>query len=161
MPAIVFLAGSLVYLWLGYFGAIYTDNLLHYIIPCQGVADMFNGKRKHSKSKFTKAMKPSSTISNDVEYVRDMGDDSESDHQQVATRSKKQHLSHYIAPLSVNKFANLAKQNQVIAPKVSQKFILDSNATKDKHFKPTSTMAELILGNKGPQRQKEVFKKKN
>ncbi|KAL8250590.1 hypothetical protein R6Q59_034283 [Mikania micrantha] len=80
-----------------------------------------------------------------------MGDDSESDHQHVATRSKTQHRSHYIAPLSMNKFATLAKQNRVIAPKVSQNFSLDSNATKEKHSKATITMAELISGNKGPQ----------
>ncbi|KAD6796384.1 hypothetical protein E3N88_07280 [Mikania micrantha] len=102
--------------------------------------------------------KTSSTNGNDVDYVPDMGDDSESDHQQVAIRSKKQHHSHYIAPLSMNKFANLAKQNRVIAPKVSQKVPLDSNATKEKHSKATITMAELLLGNKGPQRRREVFK---
>ncbi|KAL8255139.1 hypothetical protein R6Q59_033360 [Mikania micrantha] len=44
----------------------------------------------------------------------------------------------------MNKFANLAKQNRVIAPKVSQKYPLDSDASKDKHSKATVTMAELI-----------------
>ncbi|KAL8233725.1 hypothetical protein R6Q59_019825 [Mikania micrantha] len=36
-----------------------------------------------------KMRKTSSTNGNDVDYVPDMGDDSESDHQQVAIRSKK------------------------------------------------------------------------
>ncbi|KAD6454645.1 hypothetical protein E3N88_09351 [Mikania micrantha] len=110
--------------------------------------------------KLKKKIVKSSNMANDVDYVPDMGDDIESDHQQVSTRSKKQHRSHYIAPLSMNKFANLAKQNRVIAPKVSQKYPLDSDASKDKHFKATVTMAELISCNKGPQRQMEVFKKK-
>ncbi|KAL8257467.1 hypothetical protein R6Q59_029508 [Mikania micrantha] len=37
-----------------------------------------------------KTLKSISTNGNDVNYVPDMGDDSESDHQQVATRSKKE-----------------------------------------------------------------------
>ncbi|KAD5318038.1 hypothetical protein E3N88_17984 [Mikania micrantha] len=58
----------------------------------------------------------------------------------------------------MNKFANLAKQNRVIAPKVSQKYPLDSDASKDKHSKATVTMAELISCNKWPQRQMEIMK---
>ncbi|KAL8228082.1 hypothetical protein R6Q57_015666 [Mikania cordata] len=84
-----------------------------------------------------------------------MGDDSDGDHQQVATRSKKKHRPHYIAPLSMNKFANIAKQHRVIGPKVSQKFSLDSNATKENQSRVSMTMAELISSSKGPRKQKE------
>ncbi|KAL8262505.1 hypothetical protein R6Q59_023854 [Mikania micrantha] len=86
-----------------------------------------------------------------------MGDYSDGDHQQVATRSKKKHRPHYIAQLSMNKFANIAKQ-RVIGPKVSQKFPLDSNATKENQSRVSMTMAELISRNKRSPKQKEVFK---
>ncbi|KAI3754181.1 hypothetical protein L1987_53959 [Smallanthus sonchifolius] len=85
-----------------------------------------------------------------------MGDDSEGDYQEVATTvqvSKKQHRPRYIAPMSMNRLANLAKQNRVIAPKVSHKFQLDSNATKENH-----TVGDLILRKKCPQRQMEASK---
>ncbi|KAD5802724.1 hypothetical protein E3N88_14084 [Mikania micrantha] len=87
-----------------------------------------------------------------------MGDHSDGDHQQVATRSKKKHRPHYIAQLSMNKFANIAKQHRVIGPKVSQKFPLDSNATKENQSRVSMTMAELISRNKRSPKQKEVFK---
>ncbi|KAL8255135.1 hypothetical protein R6Q59_033356 [Mikania micrantha] len=73
-----------------------------------------------------------------------MGDHSDGDHQQVATRSKKKHRLHYIAPLSMNKLANIAKQHRVIGPKVFQMFPLDSNATKENQSRVSMTMAELI-----------------
>ncbi|KAL8244037.1 hypothetical protein R6Q59_010295 [Mikania micrantha] len=84
-----------------------------------------------------------------------MGDHSDGDHQQVATRSKKKHRLCYIAPLSMNKFANIAKQHRVIGPKVSQKFPLDSNATKENQSTVSMTMAELISRNKRSPKQKE------
>ncbi|KAL8249646.1 hypothetical protein R6Q59_006514 [Mikania micrantha] len=98
-------------------------------------------------------MKSSNINTNDVDYIPAMGEDIESDHEQLATRSKKQHRSHYIAPLSMNKFANLAKKHRVLASKVSRKPPLDSNATKENQSKATITMAELILSNKVSQRQ--------
>ncbi|KAD2805475.1 hypothetical protein E3N88_38852 [Mikania micrantha] len=108
--------------------------------------------------KIKKIVKPTNTNANDVDYIPDMGDDSDGDQQQVATRSKKKHRPHYIAPLSMNKFANIAKQHRVIGPKVSQKFSLDSNVTKENQSRVSMTMAELISSSRGSRKQKEVFK---
>ncbi|KAL8264362.1 hypothetical protein R6Q59_022492 [Mikania micrantha] len=101
-----------------------------------------------------KIVKPSNADKTDADYIPDMSDDGENDHQRVVKKSKKQHRSHYIAPLSMNK---LAKQHRVIAPRVSQKFSLDS-IEKENKSRETNTMAELISSNKEAHRQKEVFK---
>ncbi|KAL8249435.1 hypothetical protein R6Q59_006303 [Mikania micrantha] len=101
-----------------------------------------------------KIVKPSNADKTDADYISDLSVDGENDHQQVVKKSKKQHRSHYIAPLSMNK---LAKQHRVIAPRVSQKFSLDS-IEKENQSRETITMAELISSNKEAHRQKEVFK---
>ncbi|KAI3785193.1 hypothetical protein L1987_44307 [Smallanthus sonchifolius] len=108
------------------------------------------GRNSKNKAKEIKAN------ARDVDYIPTMGDDSEGDYQEVATTvqvSKKQHRPRYIAPMSMNRLANLAKQHRVIAPKVSHKFQLDSNATKDNHI-----VVDLILRKKCPQRQMEASK---
>ncbi|KAL8211331.1 hypothetical protein R6Q57_005768 [Mikania cordata] len=88
-----------------------------------------------------------------------MDDDSKGDRQHNATTSKKPHRPQYIAPMSMIKFANLAKQHRLIAPKVSKKFPLHSNATNVNQSRPRVTMVELVSSNKGSKRQREIFKK--
>ncbi|KAL8263568.1 hypothetical protein R6Q59_021698 [Mikania micrantha] len=92
----------------------------------------------------------------DDNFSHEMSDDSDKDNPEVATHvqiAKKQHRQRYIAPMSMTKIANMAKQRRVIAPNA-----LDSNVIKDHHSKATITMGELISSNKGT-RKKEVFKK--
>ncbi|KAD4585478.1 hypothetical protein E3N88_23079 [Mikania micrantha] len=110
------------------------------------------------ESKKKKKKKVNSTDFNmrDDNYSHEMSDDSDKDNPEVATNvqiAKKQHRQRYIAPMSMTKIANMAKQRRVIAPNV-----LDSNVIKDHHSKETITMGELISSNKGT-RKKEVFKK--
>ncbi|KAL8262621.1 hypothetical protein R6Q59_023970 [Mikania micrantha] len=108
--------------------------------------------------KIKKIVKPINTKANDVDYIPVMGDHSDGDHQQVATRSKKKHHPRYIAPLSMNKFANIAKKHRVIGPKVSQKFPLDSNATKENQSRVSMTMAELISRDNGVEMELDGLK---
>lgn len=70
----------------------------------------------------------------------------------------QQHRPQYIAPMSMNRIANLTKQRRVIAPNVSNKYPLVSNATKENQSTAKTSMGDLILRNKGPQRGTEVFK---
>ncbi|KAL8252260.1 hypothetical protein R6Q59_035953 [Mikania micrantha] len=109
-----------------------------------------------SKKKKKKKVNPTYFNMRDDNYSHEMSDDSDKDNPEVATNvqiAKKQHRQRYIAPMSMTKIANMAKQRRVIAPNV-----LDSNVIKDHHSKETITMGELISSNKGT-RKKEVFKK--
>ncbi|KAI7726286.1 hypothetical protein M8C21_014342, partial [Ambrosia artemisiifolia] len=85
-----------------------------------GLHNISNSFTSLVESQKTKNKKVKSTYRN----VRDEGngDDSEEEYQEVdanAKVSKKQHCSRYIAPLSLNKIAKLAKQHRVTAPKIS------------------------------------------
>ncbi|CAH1421292.1 unnamed protein product [Lactuca virosa] len=108
-----------------------------------------------------KQVKPTSTSARDSDYIPDVGDDNDGDYQEVARSvevSKKQHRPQYIAPMSMNRLANLTSQRRVIAPNVLNKYPLASNATKEKQSRSKTSMGDLILRNKGPQRGRDVFK---
>ncbi|KAL4564766.1 hypothetical protein LXL04_028837 [Taraxacum kok-saghyz] len=111
-----------------------------------------NPKKKKVKTKYTSA-----SAARDSDYNPSLGDDGDRDDQEVATSaevSKKKHIPQYIAP---NRLANLSKQRRVVAPNVSNKFPLESNAAKEKHAITSITMGELMLSNKCPQRKNEAF----
>ncbi|KAL4573773.1 hypothetical protein LXL04_020590 [Taraxacum kok-saghyz] len=111
-----------------------------------------NPKKKKVKTKYTSA-----SAARDSDYNPGLGDDGDRDDQEVATSakvSKKKHIPQYIAP---NRLANLSKQRRVVAPNVSNKFPLESNAAKEKHARTSITMGELMLSNKCPQRKNEAF----
>ncbi|MFS7903625.1 hypothetical protein Hanom_Chr01g00026241 [Helianthus anomalus] len=94
-----------------------------------------------------KKVKPPYNNVRDVDYIPDNGDDSEEDHQEVNKSvkvSKKQHLPQYIAPLSMNRIANLARKNRMTASKASKAFPLDLNAMKENQRRSTITMGDLI-----------------
>ncbi|KAF5788962.1 hypothetical protein HanXRQr2_Chr09g0365291 [Helianthus annuus] len=94
-----------------------------------------------------KKVKPTYHNARDEDYNPGYSDDNEEEYSEVNTNveaSKKQHRPRYIAPMSLNKIAKLAKQHRVIAPKVS-----DSNTMKANHSKATLSMGELISSNKG------------
>ncbi|KAD3066893.1 hypothetical protein E3N88_34773 [Mikania micrantha] len=108
-----------------------------------------------SNKRKKKKVNPTYFNMKDVNYSHPLGDDSNS-YPEVATNvqiAKKQHRPRYIAPMSMTKIANVAKQRRVIAPNV-----LDSNLIKDHQNKATLTMGELISSNKGTM-QKKVFSK--
>ncbi|XP_042751412.1 uncharacterized protein LOC111921034 isoform X1 [Lactuca sativa] len=108
-----------------------------------------------------KQVKPTYIGARDSDYIPDLGDDNDGDYHEVAKSvqvSKKQHRPQYIAPMSMNRLANLTRQRRVIAPNVSNKYPLVSNATKEKQSRSKTSMGDLILRNKGPQREREVFK---
>ncbi|CAH1428093.1 unnamed protein product [Lactuca virosa] len=108
-----------------------------------------------------KQVKPMSTSARDSDYIPDLGDDNDGDYHEVARSvevSKKQHRPQYIAPMSMNRLANLTRQRRVIAPNVLNKYPLASNAAKEKQSRSKTSMGDLILRNKGPQRGREVFK---
>ncbi|KAD4586580.1 hypothetical protein E3N88_24181 [Mikania micrantha] len=91
-----------------------------------------------SKKKKKKKVYPTYFNMRDDNYSHEMSDDSDKDNPEVATNvqiAKKQHRQRYIAPMSMTKIANMAKQRRVIAPNV-----LDSNVIKDHHSKETITM---------------------
>ncbi|KAI7758182.1 hypothetical protein M8C21_015292, partial [Ambrosia artemisiifolia] len=71
----------------------------------------------------------------DVDYIPDNDNDDNSEEDQEVNTSvevfKKQHRPQYIAPLSMNSIANLAKKNRMIAPKPTEKFPLNSNALEE------------------------------
>ncbi|CAI9279915.1 unnamed protein product [Lactuca saligna] len=104
-----------------------------------------------------KQVKPTYIGARDSDYIPDLGDDIDGDYHEVA-RSVQQHRPQYIAPMSMNRLANLTRQRRVIAPNVSNKYPLVSNATKEKQSRSKTSMGDLILRNKGPQREREVFK---
>ncbi|CAH1412402.1 unnamed protein product [Lactuca virosa] len=56
------------------------------------------------------------------------------------------------------RIANLTRQRRVIALNVSNKYPLVSNVTKEKQARAKTSMGDLILRNKGPQRRRDVFK---
>ncbi|KAD3336146.1 hypothetical protein E3N88_31665 [Mikania micrantha] len=114
----------------------------------KNIANSFTSLVESKKSK-KRIVKPANTITNDMDYIPEMDDDSEGDRR----TSNKQHHPQYIAPMSMNKLANLAKQHRVIAPKVTKKFPLDSNPTKEDHSRPTVAIAKTNSSNKGSQRQ--------
>ncbi|KAM0031369.1 hypothetical protein Hdeb2414_s0017g00508011 [Helianthus debilis subsp. tardiflorus] len=94
-----------------------------------------------------KKVKPPYNNVRDVDYIPDNDDDSEEDHQKVNKSvkvSKKQRPPQYIAPLSMNKIANLARKNRVTASKASKEFPLDLNAMKENQRRSTITMGDLI-----------------
>ncbi|KAJ0619296.1 hypothetical protein HanOQP8_Chr02g0075091 [Helianthus annuus] len=101
-----------------------------------------------------KKVKPAYHNARDEDYNPGYSDDNEEEYYEANTNveaSKKQHRPRYIAPMSLNKIAKLAKQHRVIAPKVS-----DSNTMKANHSKATLSMGELISSNKGT-KQRETF----
>ncbi|KAD4982497.1 hypothetical protein E3N88_19168 [Mikania micrantha] len=91
-----------------------------------------------SKKKKKKKVNPTYFNMRDDNFSHEMSDDSDKDNPEVATHvqiAKKQHRQRYIAPKSMTKIANMAKQRRVIAPNA-----LDSNVIKDHHSKATITM---------------------
>nr|XP_043611982.1 uncharacterized protein LOC122583666 [Erigeron canadensis] len=66
---------------------------------------------------------PKITKERDAEYFLDIGGDSDEDnHEEFVVNnkvSKKQHQTQFIAPMSMTRYANLAKQKRVVAPYMS------------------------------------------
>nr|KAJ0218117.1 hypothetical protein LSAT_V11C300149130 [Lactuca sativa] len=77
-----------------------------------------------------KQVKPLYTGARDLDYIPDFGDNNDGDYHEVARSvevSKKQNHPQYIAPMSMNRIANLTRQRWVIVPNVSNKYPLVSN----------------------------------
>ncbi|PWA92171.1 transposase, Ptta/En/Spm [Artemisia annua] len=112
------------------------------------------------------------TIANDksVDYYPNPCGDGEEDGNEVATPVKlrqKQHRPRYIAPMAMNKYANLTKK-RVSAPHVPRVLpardaclqnekSLDPNASKNNQSSAKISMAQLILSKKGALRKKGDF----
>ncbi|KAI7745248.1 hypothetical protein M8C21_015122, partial [Ambrosia artemisiifolia] len=60
----------------------------------------------------------------------------------------EQHRTQFIAPMSMNRVANLTKLRRVVASNVSQKVSSTSNETQPNKQRQTVTMSETIEGNK-------------
>ncbi|KAL8202082.1 hypothetical protein R6Q57_011229 [Mikania cordata] len=80
-----------------------------------------------------------------MDYIPNMDDDSEGDRQHIVTTSKKQHRPQFIPPMSMNKFANLAKQHRMIGPKV-----IKTNVTKANYIN-VKAKRQLILADEDEQ----------
>ncbi|KAI3701113.1 hypothetical protein L2E82_45757 [Cichorium intybus] len=76
-----------------------------------------------------KKVKPTYTSARDVDYIPDLDDDNDGENREVAT-----------------------------SVEVSKKFPLDSNTTKENQPRARITMGELILSNKGSQKQTMLSK---
>ncbi|MFS8015880.1 hypothetical protein Hanom_Chr15g01361911 [Helianthus anomalus] len=80
-----------------------------------------------------KKVKPTYHDVRDPNYIPGNSDDSEDEYQEFDTNvevSKKKHCPQYIAPMSLNKIAKLARQHRVIAPKVSDSNTIKKNILK-------------------------------
>ncbi|KAL8208994.1 hypothetical protein R6Q57_008406, partial [Mikania cordata] len=85
-----------------------------------GVKNIANSFTSLVESKKIKkgTVEPTNINANDMDYIPNMDDDSEGDRQHIVTTSKNQHRPQFIPPMSMNKFANLAKHHRMIGPKV-------------------------------------------
>ncbi|KAL7606311.1 hypothetical protein Lser_V15G19646 [Lactuca serriola] len=148
-------------------------------LSVQNIAKSLTSLVESQKTKKNKK-KSMDTNERDVDYV---GADNDGDGREVASRvqaSQKQHHPRYIAPMSINRYANFAKQKRVIASNMSDMFPFDTtttkksrlhqsqekpdtNATKSNLSRGSITMGELILSKKGSRKQdmKECTLKKN
>ncbi|GKA24414.1 hypothetical protein Tco_0710447, partial [Tanacetum coccineum] len=143
-----------------------TECGLEFQLGVKNIAKSFTSLVEGDKIKKRKKK----TVANDksVDYNPDSCGDGEKDDYEVATRAKllqKQHRPQYIAPMAMNRYANLTKK-RVSASNVPRvlpardgcqrngKFF-DSNASKNNQSNATLSMAQLILSKKGSLRQKE------
>ncbi|GJQ93784.1 transposase, Ptta/En/Spm [Tanacetum coccineum] len=120
-----------------------------------------NTKKRQIKAKVTNEK--------DVEYNPEDSVDSEENYQVAThvTAPKKLHRRQYIAPMSMNRYANLSKQ-RVSAPNISRvipradgektRKIVDANVEKRNQPRVGMTMGELILNKKGSLRKQSKLK---
>ncbi|PWA47490.1 hypothetical protein CTI12_AA497080 [Artemisia annua] len=119
-----------------------------------GLKNIANSLTSLAVAENTKKRKKKANVTNDkdVEYNPDESSDNEENYQDVATHvtaPKKIHRRQYIAPMSMNRYANLSKQ-RVCAPNISRVVpcvdgekngkIVDSNAEKRNQPKAGITM---------------------
>lgn len=136
-----------------------------------GIKSIANSLTSLAESQKRKKQKKQALASDkDREYVPEFDINSEEDNEEEVSAHvvvPKKRRPQYIAPMSMNKYANLAKQ-RVIAPNVTpvlpfkegceRNGQVDVNVAKNYQSKPTTTMGELILNNKGLQGQMGVCK---
>ncbi|KAK9075540.1 hypothetical protein SSX86_003865 [Deinandra increscens subsp. villosa] len=119
--------------------------------------------------------KPKVTDEKDEEYIPDFGTDNEENCEEETSKSvkvhKKVHPTQYIAPMSMNKYANLARRRMTAhsAPHVVQseegthlvgsdvtkksKKYIGTNTTQQNQPRANMSMGELILNKKASQNQ--------
>ncbi|PWA67428.1 transposase, Ptta/En/Spm [Artemisia annua] len=132
-----------------------------------GVKNIADSLTSLAVAENTKKRKKKAKVTNykDIEYNPEESSDTEENYQEVATHvtaPKKIHRRQYIAPMSMNRYANLSKQ-RVCAPNISHVIpcvdgekkgkIVDSNVEKRNQPKAGITMGQLILNKKGSLRK--------
>ncbi|KAL8208997.1 hypothetical protein R6Q57_008409 [Mikania cordata] len=112
-----------------------------------GVKNIANSLNSLVESKKIKkgTVEPTNINANDMDYIPNMDDDSEGDRQHIVTTSKNQHRPQFIPPMSMNKFANLAKHHRMIGPKV-----IKANVTKANYIN-VKGKRQLLHANKHDQ----------